>query len=199
MRVLVGCECSGRVRRSFRDIGHDAWSCDILPSEDNSQFHIQGDVLEVLNDGWDLMIAHPPCTYLCTAGYHYSTHNLERMTLSDKAEEFFMTLWNAPIGKIAIENPIGVMLTRFRKPDQIIEPFMFGHAERKRTCLWLKGLPILLPITNITVNPRKTIIRKSGALAGHPYNYYWRQQKTAQERSRTFQGIATAMANQWGK
>ena len=147
---------------------------------------------------WDLMIAHPPCTYLCVAGLHYSKKDEERMWRTKHAAEFFMKLYNAPIPKIAIENPVGCMNTSFRKPDQIIEPYMFGTSERKKTCLWLRGLPVLLATHNDKPKPIKTIIRKTGSKAGQPYNYYWRQGKSAKERSKTFPVIAKAMALQWG-
>ncbi len=198
MKVLVACEFSGIVRDAFRARGHDAWSCDLLPTERPGQ-HIQGDVLKILNDGWDLMIAHPPCIYLCCAGLHYSKKDPKRMKKTLSAFEFFKALYNAPIGKICIENPAGYISTVFRKPDQIIDPFDFGEKERKKTCLWLKGLPPLF-LTGQTEKPRpiKQIIRKTGKQAGKIYNYYWRQGKTARDRSRTFQGIADAMAEQWG-
>jgi hypothetical protein len=197
MRVLVACEYSGRVRDAFTSLGHDAWSCDTLTTESPGN-HYVCNVLDVLGLGWDLMIGHPPCTYLCIAGLHYSKKDSERMKLTMKAYDFFMALYNSSIPKIAIENPVGIVSTLFRKPDQIINPFQFGEPERKKTCLWLKGLPKLIPETNLEVKPRKTILRKSGVKKGQPYNYYWRQGKSAHERSRTFQGIANAMARQWG-
>ena len=197
MRVLVACEFSGIVRDAFAERGHEAWSCDLLPSERPGN-HIRDDVLKHLNDGWDAMIAHPPCTYLCVAGLHYSKKNPERMTMTREAAQFFLSLWNAPIDKIAVENPVGIMNSQFRKPNQIIDPFDFGESERKKTCLWLKGFPPLLATHNAMPKPYKTIIRKSGSKAGKPYNYYWRQGKSGHDRSRTFQCIAKAMAEQWG-
>lgn len=197
MRVLVACEFSGIVREAFKARGHDAWSCDLLPTEIPGN-HIQGDVLDILDDGWDLMIAHPPCTYLCSAGLHYSKKDSARMKKTINAAQFFLILYNAKIEKVCIENPVGYMSTCFRKPDQIIDPFNFGIPERKKTCLWLKNLPMLVKQTNLHVEPTKTIIRKTGSKAGQPYNYYWRQGKSSKDRSRTFQCIANAMASQWG-
>jgi len=197
MKILIACEFSGIVRDAFRERGHDAWSCDLLPTEKEG-LHIQDDVLKCLDNGWDLMIAHPPCTYLCVAGLHYSKKNHERMEKTKAAYGFFLNLYNAPIKRICIENPVGVMSTWFRKPDQIINPYDFGTPERKKTCLWLKGLSPLAKQTKIKVIPKKTIIRKTGKKAGQPYNYYWRQGKSAHDRSRTFGCIAKAMAEQWG-
>jgi site-specific DNA-cytosine methylase len=197
MRVLVACEFSGIVREAFKKRGHDAWSCDFLPTEIPGQ-HIRGDVLEILNDGWDLIIAHPPCTYLCVAGLHYSKKDPERRAKTLLAYEFFMKLYNAPIEKACIENPVGYISTAFRKPDQIIDPFNFGVAERKKTCLWLRGLPPLIKKTNLKVEPNHIITRKTGKKSGGPYRYYWRQGKSAKDRSRTFGCIAKAMAEGWG-
>lgn len=198
MKVLVACEYSGVVRDAFAAKGHDATSCDILPTERPGK-HYQGDVRDILDNGWDLMIAHPPCTYLCVAGLHYSKKDPERMAMTHEALDFFKLLYGSDIPMIAVENPVGYVSTAFRRPDQIINPFQFGEPQRKKTCLWLKGLPLLVPQTNLEVLPTKTIIRKTGSKAGQPYNYYWRQGKTAHERSRTFQGIADAMAEQWGE
>jgi len=188
MKVLVACEFSGRVRDSFAARGHDAWSCDILPS-DTPGHHIQGDVLNVLGDGWDLMIAHPPCKYLCVGGNNWLNRrsDLDWRGNREKATEFFMAFINAPIPRIAVENPIGVMSTRYRKPDQIVHPFMFGHDYRKDTCLWLKGLPKLVPTKMI----------------GPPYKKldFWSDKRNPNGRSLksvTFSGIAAAMAEQWG-
>lgn len=182
MKILVACEFSGVVRDAFAARGHDAWSCDLLPTERTGQ-HIQGDVLERLEDGWDLMIAHPPCTHLAVSGARW---------FKDKADEqqaaiqFFMALAYAPITRICIENPVSIMSTRWRKPDQIIQPWQFGHGETKATCLWLKGLPRLTP-TNIATGREQRVHRMP------PGPNRWK------ERSRTFQGIADAMAAQWGK
>lgn len=145
MRVLVACEYSGRVREAFRARGHDARSCDLLDSEDVSEYHIKGDVMSILSDGWDLMIAHPPCTYLSVSGMHWTTRGLRDPQLTENALAFVKTLMNAPIGKICIENPVSVISTRIRKPDCTIQPWMFGEDASKKTCLWLKNLPPLIP------------------------------------------------------
>lgn len=142
-RVLVACECSGAVRRAFRALGHDAWSCDLQPAEDGGP-HIHGDVREALTWGWDLMIAHPPCTYLSRAGARWWGSE-ERMKLADEAAEFVFLLRDAPIDRIAIENPIGQLNKRWRYPDQTIEPYEYGDPYSKATCLWLKNLPPLMP------------------------------------------------------
>lgn len=188
MRVLVACEYSGRVREAFRKRGHDAWSFDLLESEDNSEFHIQGDVLEAIygnpTEYWDLVIAHPPCTDLAVSGARHFPEKIAdgRQQL---ALRFVQLLLDAPCEKIALENPISVISTKIRKPDQIIQPWQFGHGETKATCLWLKGLPKLVP-TNI-VEGRDDRIHKMA-----PGPNRWK------ERSRTYQGIADAMAEQWG-
>lgn len=184
MRVLVACEYSGRVRQAFRNASHDAWSCDLLPSEDDSQYHIQGDVLPFLDKDWDLMIAHPPCTHLAVSG---ARHFARKIASGEQQEalDFVQTLLDAPIPMICLENPVSIISTRIRKPDQIIQPWMFGHGETKATCLWLKGLPKLLP-TNIVTGREPKVHRMS------PGPNRWK------ERSRTYQGIATAMAEQWG-
>lgn len=182
MRILVACEYSGRVRESFRANGHDAWSCDLLESEDNSPFHIQGDVLKLINQGWDMMIAHPPCTHLAVSGSRWFKDKQQEQA---DALDFVRDLLAAPIPKIALENPISVISSRIRKPDQIIQPWQFGHGETKATCLWLKGLQKLTP-TNI-VDGREARVHKMP-----PGPNRWK------ERSRTYQGIALAMANQWG-
>ena len=181
MKVLVACEFSGIVRDAFKAKGHYAMSCDLLPTE-REGLHYQGDVFDIINDGWDLMIAHPPCTHLAVSGARW---------FKDKVEEqkdallFVQRLMDAGIEKIAIENPISVISSRIRKPDQIIQPWMFGHGETKATCLWLKGLPLLQP-TNI-VEGREQRVHKIP-----PGPDRWKL------RSTTFQGIADAMAEQWG-
>lgn len=189
MRVLVGCEFSGVVTKAFRDKGHEAYSCDLLPTEGNPDWHIQGSVLKILDDGWDMMIAHPPCTYLCNGGQANITRRpyLRWQEGRESGAEFFMQLINAPIKKIAVENPIGVMSSKYRKTDQIIHPWMFGHDIRKDTCLWLKNLPLLIP-TEIIPPPHRRID-------------YWSDKRNPDGRSLksiTFRGIANAMANQWG-
>lgn len=187
MRVLVACEFSGRVREAFRKLGHDAWSCDILPADDNSPYHIQDDVLKHLNDGWDLMIAHPPCTHLAVSGAkHFAAKIADGRQQS--AIDFVQQLLDAPIEKIALENPVSIISTRIRKPNQIIQPWQFGHGETKKTCLWLKNLPELQS-TDIVEGRENNIWRKKGVPKGMPV-WKW--------RSLTFQGIADAMASQWG-
>lgn len=182
MRVLIACECYGKIREAFKAKGHDAWSCDLLPTEQEGQ-HIQGDVLRVINIiHWHLMIAHPPCTYLCSSGARWwETKQVEQR----KAIYFFTALAEANIPKICIENPIGLMSTYWRKPDQIIQPWQFGHGETKATCLWLKNLPKLEP-TNI-VKGREAKVHKMPP-----------SKNRGKLRSITYQGIANAMAEQWG-
>jgi hypothetical protein len=182
MRVLVGCEYSGRVREAFRKIGHDAWSCDLLESEDNSEFHIQGDIFSVIDDGWDIGIFHPPCTHLAVSGSRWFK---DKQKEQEEALIFVGKLMDANIPKIAIENPISVISSKIRKPDQIIQPWQFGHGETKATCLWLKGLPKLVP-TNIVEGREAKVHRMP------PGPDRWK------ERSRTYQGIADAMSEQWG-
>jgi hypothetical protein len=191
VRVLVACEYSGRVREAFRKLGHDAWSCDLLPSDDNSPHHYQCDVLTLLDKGWDLMIAHPPCTYLASSGLHWNKRVPDRAAKTEEALEFIKLLMDAPIPKIAIENPIGCISSRIRKPDQIIQPWMFGEDASKATCLWLKGLPLLAP-TNIVKKKRYANQTASGQNNLSPGKDRWKI------RSITYQGIADAMANQWG-
>lgn len=194
MKVLVACEFSGIVRDAFRAKGHDAWSCDILPCDGNPEFHHQGDVMFHLDDGWDLMIAHPPCTYLCSSGLHWNKRRPERALLTHEATLFFFSLVDARIPKIAIENPIGCMSTHYRKPDQIVQPWQFGHPESKATCLWLKNLPCLQP-TNILPKP------ECGYWANQTpsgQNKLGPSKDRAKIRSTTYEGLADAMAEQWG-
>ena len=197
MRILIACEYSGRVREAFRKMGHDAWSCDLLPADDNSPYHIQGDVLQVLNDGWDLMVAHPPCTHLAVSG---ARHFAEKIADGRQQEgiDFFMAMINAPIPRIAVENPICIMSTKYRKPDQIIQPWQFGHEAQKTTCLWLKGLPPLQP-TNI-VGKGEFITHKSGKTKPKWIADAFKlpPDERRKVRSKTFEGIAKAMAEQWG-
>ena len=193
MRVLVACEFSGTVRDAFTAKGHEAWSCDLLES-DSPGLHYQGDVLDLLDDGWDLMIAHPPCQYLCSSGLHWNKRRPERAQKTEEALEFVQKLLDAPIPKIALENSIGCISTRIRKPDQIIQPYQFGHAESKSTCLWLKGLPLLTP-TEILEKPECGYWDNqtpSGQSKLGPSENRWKL------RSMTYQGIAQAMADQWG-
>ena len=201
MKVLVACEFSGVVREAFKAKGHDAWSCDILPTEIPGQ-HIQDDVLNHLDDGWDLMIAHPPCTYLTTTGNKWFKPEFkDRFPTREKdrknAIDFFLSLANANIPKIAIENPVGIMSTVWRKPDQYIHPYYFGDPHSKKTGLWLKGLPPLIP-TNV-VEP-EFYIYKDGRRdpAWHVESLKMPPLERMKYRSKTFQGIAEAMAEQWG-
>ena len=198
MRCLIACEFSGVVRRAFRARGHDAWSCDLIPAEDSQEFHILGDVLDVLEDGWDMAICHPPCTYLCSSGLHWNSRRPGREKLTHEAMLFVLNLMGDGsiahgIPKIALENPIGRINTAYRKPDQIIQPWQFGHPESKATCLWLKGLPKLQPTKIMTKegkywsNQTPTGQNKLG-----PSPDRWK------DRSRTYEGIAAAMAEQWG-
>ena len=182
MKVLVACEYSGRVRNAFRKLGHDAWSCDLLPAEDNSKYHLEDDVLNHLNSSWDLMIAHPPCTHLAVSGARWFK---DKQQEQQEALEFVRTLLNAPINKICLENPISIISSIIRKPDQIIQPWMFGHGETKATCLWLKNLSKLIS-TNIVEGREQRVHRMA------PSPDRWK------ERSRTYEGIAQAMAEQWG-
>jgi len=181
MRVLVACEYSGTVRDAFIARGHDAMSCDLLPTERPGP-HYQGDVFDILWDGWDLMIAHPPCTHLAVSGARWWKDKLDEQR---EALDFVRALMDAPIPRIAIENPISKISTAIRKPDQIVQPWQFGHGETKATCLWLKGLPKLVPTQ--VVEGREARIHNMS-----PSPDRWK------ERSRTYQGIADAMAAQWG-
>jgi len=180
LRVLVACEFSGIVREAFKNKGHDAWSCDVIDTEINGQ-HLKKDVLEVLDQKWDLMIAHPPCTHLAVSGARWFKDKQQEQMM---ALDFVKQLMDAPIEKIAIENPISIISTKIRKPDQIIQPWMFGHGETKATCLWLKNLPLLKP-TNIVEGREPKVHREP------PSKDRWKN------RSRTFKGIAEAMAEQW--
>jgi site-specific DNA-cytosine methylase len=182
MRILIACEYSGTVRDAFIAAGHDAISCDLLSTESPGP-HYQGDVTDILGDGWDMMIAHPPCTHLAVSGARWFKDKVEQQR---EALDFVRMLMNAPIPRIAIENPVSIISSRIRKPDQVIQPWMFGHGETKATCLWLKGLPKLTP-TNI-VRGREARIHKMP-----PSPDRWK------ERSRTYAGIAAAMAQQWGQ
>lgn len=193
MRVLVACECSGRVRDAFCKLGHDAWSCDIQNCEGVYWWkHHQCDVGEVLGLGWDLMIAHPPCTHLAVTGSRVFEYK-KYFGLQDSAIRFVQMLMDAPIERIAIENPISVISTKIRQPDQIIQPWMFGNPEFKKTCLWLKNLPELVPTEII---PKGERIRSKGFRGWFDKGSGKARQKN---RSVTFDGIANAMADQWGK
>ena len=179
---MVACEYSGRVRDAFIAAGHDAMSCDLLPTESSGP-HYQGDVRDVLNSEWDLMVAHPPCTHLAVSGARWFK---DKQAEQAEALEFVRLLMNAPVHRIAIENPVSIISSRIRRPEQIIQPWQFGHGETKTTCLWLKNLPPLMP-TNI-VDGREARIHKMP-----PSPDRWK------ERSRTYAGVAAAMAEQWGK
>lgn len=217
MKVLIACESSGNTREAFRRKGHDAWSCDLLPADDGSEFHIQGDVLDIINNGWDLIIAHPSCTYLtCSAEWAYKDpteinkklspeklYGEARKQAREEAAEFFMQIANADCPRIAIENPVGVMSTRWRKPDQIIHPWQYGHDASKKTCLWLKGLPLLEPTKRVygrkiewpkgsgKIVERWSNQTDSGQNRLPPSADRWKT------RSVTYQGWSDAMAEQW--
>lgn len=181
MRVLVACEYSGAVRDAFRARGHDAVSCDLLPTDAPGP-HYQGDVRDVLGDGWDLMVAHPPCTHLAVSGARWFKHKQAEQA---QALEFVRLLLAAPIPRIALENPVSIISSRIRKPDQVIQPWQYGHGETKATCLWLKNLPLLRP-TDVVEGREARIHRMP------PSPDRWKL------RSATFPGIAAAMADQWG-
>ena len=193
MRVLIACEFSGRVRESFAALGHDAWSCDLLPTEIEGK-HFQCDIKHVLEMGWGLMVAHPPCQHLAVSGSsHFKAKQADGR--QQAALEFVELLMNAPIPKIALENPVSIISSHFRKPDQIIQPYQFGEPESKKTCLWLKGLPVLVPTDILPL----------------PECGYWSNQTPSgqnklgpsptreKDRGRTYWGIAKAMATQWGQ
>ena len=194
MKVLIACEFSGIVRDAFKEKGHDAWSCDILASESKGN-HIKGDVLKRLDEGWDLMIAHPPCTHLAVSGARWFKYKQKEQL---EALDFVKKLLDAPINKIALENPVSIISSKIRKPDQIIQPYQFGHEAQKTTCLWLKNLP-KLKSTNIVSKGQFTIF-KSGKK--HPKWYAdalkLSKHDRMKKRSETFKGIAQAMADQWG-
>ena len=216
VRVLVACEYSGTVRDAFNKLGFDAWSCDILPT-DKPGNHLQCDVREILNDGWDIMIAHPPCTYLSSSGLHWNKRTPGRQEKTEEALKFVELLLNAPIKHIALENPIGAISSQIRKPEQIIQPYEYGHPESKSTCLWLKNLPVLKPTKFADWkyyrckcgNVFEAELGKYGCCDG-PAKIMWdNQTKSGQNklppskdrwkiRSKTYQGIADAMAMQWG-
>lgn len=196
MRVLVACEYSGTVRDAFRKRGHDAISCDLMPTDVDGP-HYQGDVFDIIDDGFDLMIAHPPCTYLSASGLHWTTRGLRDPQLTEDALAFVRLLMDAPIERIAIENPISVISRRIRKPDQIIQPWQFGHDASKKTCLWLKCLPPLAA-TEI-VAPRIVNGKKRwGNQTDSGQNKLPQTTDRWRIRSKTYQGIADAMAEQWG-
>lgn len=189
MRVLVACEYSGRVRDAFIARGHDAMSCDLLPTDQPGP-HYQGDVRDILGDGWDLMVSHPPCTHLAVSGARWFKDKQQEQA---EALDFVRLLLDAPIEKIALENPVSVISSKIRKPDQIVQPFWFGHPETKATCLWLKNLPPIKP-TNDVCDDMMALPKKIRSRVHYmsPGPERWKQ------RSTTFEGIAQAMAEQWG-
>lgn len=197
MKILIACEYSGRVRQAFEKLGHEVLSCDFEPAEDSAANHYQGDIRDVLCDGWDMMIAHPPCTYLTNSGVCWLRKDPERWAKLGDGAAFFKLLLDAPIPKKAIENPIMHKYAKERiggiKQSQVIQPWMFGHPEQKATCLWLQGLPLLEPTNN--VKSEMMLLPKRERERLHylpPSPTRWK------ERSRTYQGIADAMASQWG-
>ena len=196
MRVLVACESSGTVRDAFDALGHDAWSCDLLPGERPGQ-HYQADLCEVIGMGWDLVIAHPPCTFLSASGLHWNRRRPGRAEQTAAALDFVRRIMAADVPRLAIENPVGCISTQIRRPDQIIQPWQYGHDASKTTCLWLRGLPPLVPTESILPRivdgrPRWANQTDSGQNRLGPSPTRWR------ERSRTYRGIANAMAEQWG-
>ena len=197
VKVLIACEFSGTVREAFAKLGHDAWSCDLEPTEMPGN-HYQGDVIDILADGWDLMIAHPPCTHLAVSGARHFKQK-RKDGRQQQGIDLFMQMINAPIPKIAVENPVGIMSTIYQKPNQIIEPYEYGHNCTKKTCLWLKELPLLKP-TNI-VDKGDVWVAKSGKRMSQWYydSSCLPPKEREKMRNKTFQGIADAMANQWGK
>lgn len=197
MKVLIACESSGTVRDAFIRAGHYAASCDLLPSESPLGDHYQCDASEILDHGWDLLIAHPPCTYLSVSGMHWTTRGLRDPRLTEDALDFVRLFMDAPIKRIAIENPVSIISSRIRKPDQTIQPYQFGHDASKKTCLWLKNLPPLQPTEFIEPRmidgkPRWSNQTDSGQNKLAPSKDRWKM------RSKTYEGIANAMAKQWG-
>lgn len=195
MKILIACEYSGTVRDAFRAAGHNAVSCDLLPTDVPGP-HYQGDVFDIICDGWDMMVCHPPCTYLCSSGLHWNTKRPERAKKTEDAIEFAKALFNAPIKHIALENPIGCLSTHLGKPDQIVQPYEYGHDASKSTCLWLKNLPLLRSTEYIAPRyvdglPRWGNQTDSGQNNLPPTEDRWKI------RSETYSGIAQAMASQW--
>jgi hypothetical protein len=196
MKILVACEFSGTVRDAFAKLGHDAWSCDLEPTETIGN-HYQGNMFDIVNDGWDLIIAHPPCTHLAVSGArHFAKKRADGR--QQQGIDFFMQVTNINVPMLAVENPIGIMSTIYRKPDQIIQPFEYGHKTTKATCLWLKGLPLLKP-TNI-VDKGGVVTFKSGKRMSEWFyeSSHLKPKEREKMRNKTFQGIADAMASQWG-
>ena len=205
MKILVACEESQAVTKELRHLGHQAFSCDILPcSGGHPEWHIQGDVLEQLDKGWDMLIAFPPCTHLAVSGARHFAKKIADGR-QQQGIDFFMKMVNAPIPKKAIENPIGIMSTKYRKPNQIIQPWQYGDKAQKSTCLWLEGLPNLIPTNIVEKGEFVEFVSKKGVKKRQPKWYFdaLKKAKTPQERStlrsKTFPGIAKAMATQWTK
>tara|TARA_B110000902_G_C14136456_1_gene524054 strand:+ start:342 stop:977 length:636 start_codon:yes stop_codon:yes gene_type:complete len=211
MRILVACEESQAITKELRKLGHEAFSCDLLPcSGGYPEWHYQQDVFEVIEKGWDMMIAHPPCTFLAVSGARWlynkdGSKNIERYKNQAEALNFVQMLMDAPINKIVIENPISVISSNIRKPEQIVQPWMFGDKAQKSTCLWLKNLPLLEPTNIVDKGEFIEFISKKGVKKKQPKWYFdaLKKAKTPEERrtlrSKTFKGMAEAMANQWGK
>lgn len=229
MKILVACESSAAVRDAFRRLGHDAWSCDLLACEGDPAYHHQGDVREILSKNWDLLVAHPPCTYLCSSGLHWNKRVPGRAELTEQALEFVRLFLEAPVPRIAIENPVGCISTRIRPYDQKIQPWMFGEDASKGTCLWLKGLPLLKPTCIVPpkgwfhfssieeVPPGWSSKKVDGFIfamcpfLGAPRKPVWSNQTPSGQnklgpspdrwrlRSKTYPGVAEAMAAQWGQ
>jgi hypothetical protein len=195
MKILIACEYSGIVRDAFTKKGHDAWSCDILPTESLGN-HIQDDILNHLDKNWDMMIAHPPCTHLAVSGARWFSNGHKPISLQIESLEFVRKLMNAPINKIAVENPVSVISTKIKKPTQIIQPFHYGHAVKKTTCLWLKNLPNLIPTK--MVEPE--MVKNKGYIMSKFHYDTFKLPKAirGKVRSRFYEGIAEAMAEQWG-
>ncbi len=209
MRVLIACEESQAITKEFRKLGHEAFSCDLLPcSGGHPEWHFQQDIFEVIDKGWDMIIAHPPCTYLAVSGARWMYNkdgsvNQERLKNQNEALHFVQKLMDAPIDKIAIENPISVISTKIRKPDQIVQPYMFGDKASKSTCLWLKNLPKLVPTNIVEKGEFKEWVDKNGVKKRQAKWYFdaLKNAKSPEERrtlrSKTFKGMAEAIANQW--
>lgn len=203
MNILIACEYSGVVREAFRSRGHNAWSCDLLPADDGSEHHLQGDVRTFIDYGWDLMIAHPPCTYLSVSGLHHNKRDPERAAKTEEALDFVRMLMTAPITRICIENPVSCISSRIRKPDQIVQPYQFGDDASKRTCLWLQNLDPL------PIDPAKRVQGRMAEHKGKLVERWANQTDSGQNRltpsddrwklrSVTYRGIADAMAETWG-
>ena len=198
MKILVACEESQAVTKEFRRLGHEAYSCDIVPcSGGHPEWHLQQDVVPLLSEKWDMIIAFPPCTDLAVSGAAWFKQKREDGR-QQASIDFFMKFTTVSCDRVAIENPVGIMSSKWRKPDQIIQPYFFGHPESKRTCLWLKGLPLLQP-TNV-VEEAERVVFASGKSMPKWYADAWRlpKEERARLRSKTFPGIAKAMAEQWG-